>query len=678
MSSIQLTAEQNHLVQFYNTEEFLCERVADFLGHGLASGEPIVIIASEARHDAFSRRLRERGYDLDPARNRGQLIWLDAHHTLAKFMVGTMPDWDLFKSTVGGSLEKSTAGRDHIRVRAYGEMVDILWKAGNPRAAVRLEEMWNDLGRSHSFHLLCAYVMGGFYKTHAASSIHDICGRHSAVFPPEGDGDGNGQRDGQRDGHRDGHRNGEDRGEDSLGGGNGVGQEAVQALVAEIGQRQQVEEALRQSLRELRQSEERERASSLRTARLQQATSSLATALTVRDVAETILSLSETVLGAAASVVYLVDEDSGAFHLVGSRGAPGMAERWSILPLDAPLPLAGAISRREPIWFESHAELLEAYPLLASAPTPSAQTQASAALPLVHAGRLVGGFALSFQGSRRFSDEDRQWLTSFAAQGALAADRARLYQAEKRAVQELTETIRMNDLFAGVLAHDLRNPLGAILTAAQLAILREERGNGEKIGVPLTRIVTSGRRMARMVDQLLDLSRIRLSGGMKLEPRALGLHPLIRQVMDELQDSYPEAALVLEGVGNLEGEWDGDRLLQVFSNLIGNALQHGRPGRGVRIRADGSEGDSVRVEVHNAGVVPPELVPRLFEPLSGSVPRADKSRGLGLGLFIAAQIVRAHGGRIDVESSEAAGTTFSVRLPRVAILGKQPGWLRQS
>jgi signal transduction histidine kinase len=650
---MQLTSEQNHLVQFYNSEDFLCERVADFLAGGLSSGEPIVIIASEDRHQAFSRRLQDKGFEVEPARARGQFTWLDAHQTLAQFMVGTMPDWDLFKSVVGNTLERSSAVGGHPRIRAYGEMVDILWRAGNPRAAIRLEEMWNELAKSHSFQLLCAYVMGSFYKSHQGGSIQDVCGLHTAVLPVDDPDD---QPEAE----------------------SAVGEEAVQALVAEIGHRQQVEEALRQSLRELRQSEERERSSSMRIARLQQATSSLATALTVGDVTDTIIGLSKTVLGAAASVVYLLDEESGTFQLAGSRGiAAATAERWPTLPLNAPLPLSTAIRRREPIWFETYDELVRAYPQVAPSATPASNMQAGAALPLVHAGRLLGGFVLGFEEHRIFAEEDRQWLTSFAAQGALAVDRARLYEAEKRAVQQLTDTVRMNELFAGVLAHDLRNPLGAILTAAQLALLRDQRGDSDKLEAPLSRIVSSGRRMARMVDQLLDLSRVRLGAGMQLQPKPLDLSGLLRQVIDELKDGNPQAPLGLEALGDHRGSWDGDRLFQVFSNLVGNAMQHGRAEHGVRVRLDGTGPDSVRVDVHNQGVVQSELVTRLFEPLVGGERTSDRSPGLGLGLFIASQIVKAHGGQITFESSEAAGTTFSVRLPRVAVLGKPPTWMRQ-
>ena len=235
--------------------------------------------------------------------------------------------------------------------------------------------------------------------------------------------------------------------------------------------------------------------------------------------------------------------------------------------------------------------------------------------------------------------------------------------------------MRLSDLLSGVLAHDLRNPLGAILTAAQVALMRVERqpdGDVHKLAAPLSRMLTSGRRMARMVDQLLDLSRVRLGVGMQLDVRPVDLQPVLAHVRDELVDAQPGAALALEVTGDLQGRWDEDRLFQVFSNLVGNALVHGSGEGAVLIRAVGADPDAVRVSVHNRGVVPPELMPRLFQPPAGlEERRPDKARGLGLGLFIVSQIVKAHGGTVEVDSAEAAGTSFTVRLPRVIPGGRE-------
>src|SRR5262249_42390444 len=119
-----------------------------------------------------------------------------------------------------------------------------------------------------------------------------------------------------------------------------------------------------------------------------------------------------------------------------------------------------------------------------------------------------------------------------------------------------------------------------------------------------------------------------------------------------------------EDLGDTSGTWDADRLDQVLSNLIGNAVQHGA-GNGVDVFVDGTDPEVVRVRVHNMGAIPGDLLPRLFEPLTGGAElRRDGPRGVGLGLFISKEIVAVHGGTLAVESSEAAGTTFTISLPR--------------
>jgi signal transduction histidine kinase len=139
---------------------------------------------------------------------------------------------------------------------------------------------------------------------------------------------------------------------------------------------------------------------------------------------------------------------------------------------------------------------------------------------------------------------------------------------------------------------------------------------------------------------------------------------LIQQVTDELEDANPEWAFSIGVTGDAIGAWDPDRLAQVFSNLIGNAVQHGIAAGGVQVRVDGTDGERVQVEVRNQGVIPRDLIGRIFEPLGGTDTRRARSQGLGLGLFITEQIARAHGGAVSVQSSEELGTIFTVVLPR--------------
>ena len=169
-----------------------------------------------------------------------------------------------------------------------------------------------------------------------------------------------------------------------------------------------------------------------------------------------------------------------------------------------------------------------------------------------------------------------------------------------------------------------------------------------------------------MIDQLLDFTRVRVGSGIPLSRQPLNLPPLVRQVMDELDDAHPAWALRLDERGDCRGRWDADRLSQVFSNLVANALEHGQPEGGLEVILDGTGPEHVRVEVRNRGAIPPDVLARLFEPLAGRERRLAGSRGLGLGLYITNEIVKAHGGEIAASCDDATDTTFTLVLPRDA------------
>src|SRR5689334_3563776 len=169
-----------------------------------------------------------------------------------------------------------------------------------------------------------------------------------------------------------------------------------------------------------------------RSLQLQSAATLLAGALTEDDVASALLAVIEEILEAAAGVVYLQDSE-GRLRLAASRGVAHSIARWSLLPSEAPLPLATAVVERRPVYISTRADIVAGYPTLAGSDMPAARLQALAAVPLLHGERVVGGFAVSFDHERAFDLEERRWLDAIAAQAALAADRARLYEAERHA-----------------------------------------------------------------------------------------------------------------------------------------------------------------------------------------------------------------------------------------------------
>jgi signal transduction histidine kinase len=269
--------------------------------------------------------------------------------------------------------------------------------------------------------------------------------------------------------------------------------------------------------------------------------------------------------------------------------------------------------------------------------------------PLWSGDRLLGKFTVCYPGPRSFTDTERSLATAIAHQIAFAVDRQLAAQERERVL--------------GIVGHDLRNPLNAISVSAKLLLRRDVP---EVVTKPVRRIVTSAERMERLIAQLLAFTQARHGSGLVLHRRPTDLADVAQLVLEETEAANPSKTVRLRVLGDSSGEWDPDRLSEVLSNLLGNAVQHGGDGPvDVRVRAEGTE---VLVEVHNDGpVIPPAVLPSLFDPFRrGAGKDRVRSSSVGLGLYISREIIRAHGGSIDARSSEDEGTTFAFRLPRAA------------
>ncbi|HZH16243.1 MAG TPA: PAS domain S-box protein [Archangium sp.] len=235
---------------------------------------------------------------------------------------------------------------------------------------------------------------------------------------------------------------------------------------------------------------------------------------------------------------------------------------------------------------------------------------------------------------------------------------------------ELREALRregdVREKLLGIVSHDLRNPLQAISTVSHLLL-----SSSEPLSPPqrkwVTRIRTSVRRMDRLIRDLLDFVRIRQGETLPVERQPVSLEEVGRTAVDELQAAHPQRQILLEARGGTCGEWDPERLVQLVGNLLSNALTHGTEAAPILVRVDGEGEQQVVLEVINQGnPIPPELLPRIFEPFTRASEGSNALKGVGLGLFIVHEIVAAHGGRIDVSSSADTGTAFRVRLPRTS------------
>lgn len=237
---------------------------------------------------------------------------------------------------------------------------------------------------------------------------------------------------------------------------------------------------------------------------------------------------------------------------------------------------------------------------------------------------------------------------------------------ERNGQSALREEVAVRERFMAILTHDLRTPLQAVGMATHL-LLEQDPTDGQ--ASYLRRIVRSAQRAERMIEDMLDLARARLGGGLSINAESTDAHEICRRVIEEAQLANPKRRLSFVPEGNGQGLFDPGRVAQVASNLVSNALVYSPEGSVVTVASRGLEADRVTIEVHNEGSpIPAEELSTLFEPFRRGMHGAGASKGLGLGLFIARELALCHGGTLDVASSPERGTVFTLVLPRLASL----------
>lgn len=303
------------------------------------------------------------------------------------------------------------------------------------------------------------------------------------------------------------------------------------------------------------------------------------------------------------------------------------------------------------------------------------QIESCVAVPIILSnGRYFGNLcALDREPSMVAEPRILSMFKHFAALIGSKLDRQLLQEEEHRALLDERAAGELREQFIAILGHDLRNPLHAVFASGELL----ERKLADPALVTIaSRIKTNARRMSSLIDDVLDFARGRLGGGIGVELTEIeNINTGLTTVVQELQDAQPDCKILSSISVNRSVRCDLGRLQQVASNLLGNALTHGLPNSPVKISASADEHDLV-LEVWNAGEpIPPESLGKIFEPFwrhSGSASR----NGLGLGLHICSQIVRAHQGRISVVSTREGGTLFTARLPLGTMQKVNPAFTR--
>jgi len=280
-------------------------------------------------------------------------------------------------------------------------------------------------------------------------------------------------------------------------------------------------------------------------------------------------------------------------------------------------------------------------------------------VPIMSSGRPFAVIVFAAAGTRVYSEQDVLFAEELARRASTAMHNAELFHTAKRERERAEEAAALRERLVAIVGHDLRNPLSAISVAARLLASADE----ELVGL----IQSSASRMTRLIDQILDFARIRSGQSFELRLESADLCQVCQSVIDELRLSRPDREIALSVEGRADAVFDSDRIAQVLSNVVGNAIQHGTGGP-ITITVRGTTPDAVVVEVHNLGAAIPEAAQAgIFDAFNREATAGNRS--VGLGLFIANQIVRAHGGSIVVRSSAEDGTTFGVVLPRKPTVG---------
>jgi signal transduction histidine kinase/ActR/RegA family two-component response regulator len=396
--------------------------------------------------------------------------------------------------------------------------------------------------------------------------------------------------------------------------------------------------------------------------RLQRLTEGLAAALSTDQVARALVQAGRAALDAAASFAWLLDTRADTFTLVASEGFEGpRLEAFRRIPAASDNPICRVARSGEALLFESREQLGPFAPLTRQGgPSPF---NAWAVVPLRVGGRGVGGVALSFSRERPFPAQERSLLTAMASVAAQALDRARLYDAERRALELAREADQRKDAFLAMLGHELRNPLAPIMTAVGLLRLKGVPNADRELGI----IERQAHHLVSLVNDLLDVSRI-TQGKLVLKPQPLEMAAVIARALETvsplLEEKRHTVVLDVPRAG-LPVLGDEMRLAQVFANLLGNAAKYTPPAGRLHVQA-GRRDSAVFVVVTDNGMgIAPEMLPVLFDPFVQGARAIDRSEGgLGLGLALVRSLVELHRGRVTAHSDGIGqGSAFEVVLP---------------
>lgn len=641
--------EGEHFVQFYEAEGFLLNSLSGFISTGINSGDAAIVVATPSHRNGLDELLGANGVDVINARASGRYVSLDAAETLAKFMVDGSPEPGRFNEVLGGVLASVTDGRS--RVRAFGEMVALLWDEGNYHGAIRLEELWNSLQQSHSFSLFCAYPMNRFGGEQLIDAHQSVCHVHSRVIPAESyadlqDADARFRAIAQL-------------------------QQRAESLEAEISERRQVEERLQQVKSELELQVEDLR-------RLHEMSVSLTSTLDVQRVLQEVLRAAMAVQGTDLGLLSLCDPTREGLNVKVSSGFDDeFLNKIEFVPAGGGACGTAYQLRRRVVVEDTEVDpaFLE-YRELAQ----SAGFRAIHSTPLItRTGNIIGVLSVHFRYQHRPADRETRLLDLYARMAADIIENARLHQQVEQKLAEREQLLtraqmaraeaetanRMKDEFLATVSHELRTPLNAIIGWSHL--IKSGGLDQATISRAVETIDRNAKSQAQLIEDILDVSRI-ITGKLRLNNETVDVASVINAAIDSVKLAIDSKDIHLELTLDPMARHtlgDANRLQQVVWNLLSNAIKFTPAGGRIEVKVERS-GRNLQIRVSDTGQgISPAFLPFIFDRFRQADGTTTREHGgLGLGLAIVRHLVELHGGSIKAESAgEGRGSTFVIKLP---------------
>jgi signal transduction histidine kinase/ActR/RegA family two-component response regulator len=647
--------EPEHFVQFYESDTFLLDSLTGFIGAGLSENDACIVVATKPHRDALDERLRACGIDVVAAKASGQFVSLDANETLSKFMADNTPNHEGFRAVVE-TLIASTA-ETRPRVRVFGEMVALLWADGNSSAAIKLEELWNDLHKDRPFSLFCAYPMEGFGGDARGAGLHEVCTTHSRVIPAES---------------YTSLTNAEDRLRTII-----HLQQKASLLEAEIVVRKRAEGELLAAKDELELQVEDLR-------RLHEMSVNLTSTLDIDSLLQEVLTAALAVQGTDLGMLSLYDPSQASLVLKVQSGFDKVLKQFERIPFGV-----DACSSCYDLGQRIVVEDVESDPHFEPYRDVARQVgfRACHSTPLfTHDGNIVGVLSVHFRQPHRPSEREL-WLIDLYARMAAdiienarlhhqvqleLAERQQLLSREQTARAEAESANRLKDEFLATVSHELRTPLNAIIGWSHM--LRNGKLDEVTVARALNTIERNAHSQAQLIEDILDVSRV-ITGKLSLNIGPVDVASIINGAIDSVQLAADAKGIQLEVMLDRSARQvlgDINRLQQVIWNLLSNAIKFTPFGGRVQVSLEhANQNAQIRVSDSGQGISS-DFLPFIFDRFRQADGTSTRRHGgLGLGLAIVRHLAELHGGTVEASSpGEGLGSTFTISLP-LAVDNKQ-------